>query len=432
MGYMSLVFALLTAPAGLPPADLSGSVTDAAGKPVAQATVLVYTAKPRLGLGVLCPGCYLDCGKKATTDAGGKFLIPNLDPGLIFRILVVAEGLQPKFAADVDPTGGPLAVKLQTMPQDLSGRAVLRGRVLDPAGKPIVGAAVSPFGCKTADKQWLGRMPGVDPASVANLRGEFLITGNLGDLGYDLQVEARGFAKRNIDLLPTGEMVHEIRLGEGATVKGRILKDGKPVAAVAVGLAQCDRSAGHFLGPNRIATDGEGRYTFVNIHPNDDYFVYTAMSDAPGPGTVRRTVAQDGRGTLPVQRITVGGDGTTKDVGDGSLVPAHRVSGRLVLAGGKPVPASTRLLLSREEAWDTQSAVAAADGSFAFAGVPEEAVRLYVRIPGYRLDSKRIRFQQVGPGAIAIFIDADKSGIELFFEPDSTRPPTRAEKKSGG
>ena len=67
-------------------------MVDAAQKPIPQATVFIYTAKPRVGLGIMCPGCYVDCGKKATTDAEGKFLIAKLDPELLFRVLVVAEG----------------------------------------------------------------------------------------------------------------------------------------------------------------------------------------------------------------------------------------------------------------------------------------------------------------------------------------------------
>jgi hypothetical protein len=63
--------------------------------------------------------------------------------------------------------------------------------------------------------------------------------------------------------------------------------------------------------------------------------------------------------------------------------------------------------------------VIAADGSFSFAGVPEEAVTLSVRIPGYRLASKRNRFQQVQPWAVALFVDADKAGLQLFFEPEA-------------
>jgi hypothetical protein len=72
--------------------------------------------------------------------------------------------------------------------------------------------------------------------------------------------------------------------------------------------------------------------------------------------------------------------------------------------------------------------VVAADGSFSFAGVPEEAVTLNARIPGYRLASKQNRFQQVQSWAVAMFVDADKSGLEVFFEPEAANKPTRTSK----
>ena len=420
MIHATLLLAALAVSAGPAQGDLTGKVVDAAQKPIPQAAVLIYTAKPRVGLGIVCPGCYADCKKKAATDAEGKFLVSELDPKLLFKVLVVAEGFKPQFAKDVDPQHGPLDVKLEAMPTDLSGRAVLRGRVLDRSGKPVVGAVVSPTACKRADRYWGGQMPGIDPASVTNLRGEFLITGNQGDLGYELEVEASGFAKRLVDLLPTGETMHEIKLTEGATVRGRILKDGKPVPGIAVGLVQCDCGAGKFVGPYQIAADGDGRFSFVNVHPNDDYFVFTAMSDAVRFG-----------GLLPVQHIMVGADGTIKDVGDGSLEPKfHTVAGHVSLTDGKAVPGRTRLLLSREEvgSWDYQTVVIAADGSFSFAGVPDEAVELSLRIPGYRLASKRNRFQQVQPWAVALLVDADKSKLEVFLEPEPVKPSTRTSK----
>ena len=408
---VTLLLALLTVSAGTARGDLAGNVVDTAQKPVPQATVFIYTAKPRVGPGILCPGCYVDCGKKAATDAEGRFLISGLAPELLFRVLVVAEGFRPQFAKDVDPLQGPLDVKFEAMPTDLVDRAVLRGRVLDDKGKPVVGAVVSPHGCERIDRRWNGRMPGVDPAGVTNLCGEFLITGNPGDLGYDLKVKARGFTKRLVDLLPTGEKMHEIQLTEGATVRGRILKDGKPVGGIAVGLVQCDLGHLQFVGPYRIATDAAGRYTLANVHPNDDYFVFTPMSEAVGFN-----------GILPLQRVTVGADGSDNDVGDLSLaLTFYRLSGRVILTDGKAVPNGSRLILSREIGWDNQSTVIAADGSFAFDGVPDEAVKLIARISGYRLASRRNRFQQVQPWAVAMFVDADKSGLELYFEPEAAK-----------
>jgi len=83
--------------------DLSGTIRDETGRPLPNSTVFIYTAAPKDGPGVLCPSCYADCGKQATTGADGRFQIEALDPTLIFRVLVVGKGYQPEFAPNRCP-----------------------------------------------------------------------------------------------------------------------------------------------------------------------------------------------------------------------------------------------------------------------------------------------------------------------------------------
>ncbi len=86
--------------------DLIGKVVDSSGKPIANARVFVYTAGPRQGTSPLCPSCYPDCTKEATTNSAGAFTIKSLDPKLIFRILAVAEGYRPRIISQVDTAEG--------------------------------------------------------------------------------------------------------------------------------------------------------------------------------------------------------------------------------------------------------------------------------------------------------------------------------------
>ena len=95
--------------------DLSGVVTSG-GKAISRALVYVYTAGPRVGTSPYCPSCYADCRKRATTDKTGAFIIPSLDPQLIFRILVVAEGYEPMFVPYIDPAMGPMKGSTQRWP----------------------------------------------------------------------------------------------------------------------------------------------------------------------------------------------------------------------------------------------------------------------------------------------------------------------------
>ena len=91
------------APSG---ASLTGSVRDNAGKPVAGATVRVWTASVKNGYSTYCPSCYADCGKRAVTDSEGAFTVNNLSRDLRFQLLIVREGFAPTFVGKVDPVEG--------------------------------------------------------------------------------------------------------------------------------------------------------------------------------------------------------------------------------------------------------------------------------------------------------------------------------------
>src|SRR5882724_350814 len=82
---------------------LTGTATDASGKPVDHATVIVYSARVRQGYSTFCPTCYTDCGKRTVTAADGSFTVPSLSPDLFFDLLVAREGYLPTFVRKVDP-----------------------------------------------------------------------------------------------------------------------------------------------------------------------------------------------------------------------------------------------------------------------------------------------------------------------------------------
>jgi hypothetical protein len=182
-----LISAVLLLGAHAPAVDLTGTVVDAADKPLLGAHIFIETARPRQGTNPLCPSCYPDCIKRTQTDAAGKFTLPKLDAELVFRVLVVAEGFQPTLVPNVDPLRAPLAAKLSPFPEMLDPRHTLRGRVIDTKGKPIVGATVEPFGAKVGERRWWGTLKGVDALAVTNLRGEFVITSVDADIALDVR-----------------------------------------------------------------------------------------------------------------------------------------------------------------------------------------------------------------------------------------------------
>jgi hypothetical protein len=107
---LHLALSLAAALAGSDRPSLRGTVTAADGEPLANALVIIYTAKPRVGTSATCPSCYTDCAKSATTNERGELEIRSLDPSLLFRVGGLAADSEARFVADVDPAAGPITI----------------------------------------------------------------------------------------------------------------------------------------------------------------------------------------------------------------------------------------------------------------------------------------------------------------------------------
>ena len=391
--------------------DLSGVVTDSSGKPLSSATVLVNTAAPREGVAVFCPSCYADCGKKAVTDAGGKFTIPQLDSSLVFYVVATAEGHRARVSKKIDPAKDTANIKLDALPADLPPARVVRGRVIDMADKPVVGAQVSPFGCRTEKQRWWGSLPGVDQVSITNADGEFIITSKEDAEAFDIEVRSPRHAPKRFGLLPTGDKPHELRVEAGGLVTGRLVKAGLPISGVSVGLVQTDRSSEQFLGPDSIGTNAKGEFTFSMVAPGNDYYIYTLMDSTRGVGS------------LPLRRITIDKTGTVAEVGEVELGGSHTLSGQIVLSDGGPLKGPIQLLATREGAWDSQRAMVGSDGKFRFENVPDkEPITFIARVPGYHLNQDHNHFQLVRDSGIAMFVEGPRDDIKMVYEPAPKKP----------
>lgn len=165
-------------------------------------------------------------------------------------------------------------------------------------------------------------------------------------------------------------------MSAGATVRGRLLDHGQPLPGVLVGLVQADRSTADFISATQIGTDSDGQFLFTNVPADREYFVYGIMN------SLRK------RGAVVVRRVKVAGDCTKSDVGDLAVEPGFRIVGRLALSDGKPLPAHTRVLFSREDAWDSQTLQADANGNFEALGIPQGVISITASVPNYHTSDK--------------------------------------------
>lgn len=389
--------------------DLTGVIAGTEGAPVSEATVFIYTAGPREGSSTVCPSCYADCRKHATTDAAGRFKIEALSTNLLFRVLVTAPGYRPVFKTKVDPFAGPTSITLEK--RNIAGlgpKQALRGRVLDQSGKPVFGAVVNFDFFYGDEANCGGECEGVDHIAVTDRDGRFLLASEKRFDWMTVNVEARSFARQKFFQLASTE-THDLKLSEGASVQGRVVKDGQPINGIEVGLVSVDRSE-NFTGDYSVATDANGRFDLVNIPPYHAYQIYTTMNSSGE------------RGCVPSRIIRAAGDGTTRDTGDLQVQPGLRLTGRVVLSDGKRVPAHTRVQIGRRDAWDFQTVEAGEDGGFTATGLPPESCYLSVRVPGYTISARNESLDRLNGGSLMGLVEKD-TDITVLLEPGEFKRP---------
>jgi hypothetical protein len=120
-------------------------------------------------------------------------------------------------------------------------------------------------------------------------------------------------------------------------------------------------------------------------------------------------------GAIAAKKISVGINKTATDAGDLVIGAGHRLSGRLTLDDSKPIPAGTRLLVSRENAWDTQVVEVDANGGFVTDGLPTEVYSVTVRLRGYRLSDKNRSLDRMNGLSLKGLIDRDVAGINILM-----------------
>lgn len=385
--------------------DLTGQIVEINGAPVSQAMVFIYSAGPKEGTSSLCPYCYADCQKKAQTDTVGRFKIESLDPALLFRLLVIANGYESQFVSKVDPAKGEPRITLKPLTmEELTSPLRINGVVVNEQGKPVPEAVISPEGVGMGQiTRWGGNDQVVEPLAVAGEDGHFMLfcRSNIVDTVY-ATVDGRGVAKQWVTLKPGGDYL--VGMKEGVTLTGQVLHNGQPLPGVSIGATTKDRACGVYFNCDAVSTDSNGRFQLLNVPPDREFVVFATMKSLHGDGI------------LPDKIITTGASGIVQDLGNLAVQPAFKVAGRIMLSDGKPIPPGTKLLLSREKAFDSSEVTLAANGQFEFTGVPVESVSLSVRIKGYKFSKKNPSLDWLN-GRILGRVTGDMTNLVFLMEP---------------
>jgi hypothetical protein len=270
-----------------------------------------------------------------------------------------------------------VSLKLTTRPPTADFSGTVRGRVVESDGSPVPDAIINPVGLVIGEGSTYGTVPGLQPISVTNKRGEFEVAYSKPTPKMLLEVEARGLAPK-FAVMETGPNRRSVTLTDGATIVGRLVQNGKPVPNAQIGLIPKERGG---FGDNfnlignpyevvRIGTDANGRFTIPNVPAAVDWYLYATMDSISALGA-----------TSPIE-VHVGKDGQYLQVPDLVIKPGLHVRGTVLASDNKPIANGMRVTLSSETVWDFQTVPLAA-GHFEFTSLPFGKYTISASVKGY-------------------------------------------------
>jgi len=374
-----------------------GKVIDAENKAIDHAAVLVYSAGVKKGFSRFCPTCYVDCGKRTFTGADGAYSIAGLNPDLVFNFLIVHEGYNTTFVKKVDPEKGPVetaVLQKRTSPENPG--QIVRGKVVDRKGTPVRDALVEQQGAIFGQGRSFGPTGWIDLIAVTNSQGEFEIAYNKPLDAAIVQVSPRGMAPK-LATVSTGPDRKTITVTEGATIRGRLLQNGKPVAQAEMGLSTHSRLSGEALPEVRIGTDEDGKFAITNVPPGRIWYLYGKMEALAPRGLSAETI-----------ECATKDDGQDVDVGDIPVRSAYTLRGKIVLSDGKPIQPDMRLNIFPDRVLDSQTLILSPDGLFEFKGLARGVYSLSPSVKGYEVPDTQSR---------ELLIEGDVSNLTVLLQP---------------
>ena len=293
-------------------------------------------------------------------------------------------------------------------PPATKGPTKIAGKVIGPDGRPVAGAKVQAQMTQVLEREDIKTGPD----------GTFAFTAQGFFREFSIKVEAPGLASKMFKTDADGQVREPLALGIGATVTGRLVRDGKPVANAPVGLGQVSGFMDHYLGHLESKTDAQGRFRFEHVYADDEFHAYAKTGALPDKGSV-----------VP-RRFKSGGDGTSVDLGDMEVRTGLTIAGRIVFTDGRAIPPKTKVLGYTEGAGGIIWADVDDRGRFEVRGLPEGEVGLGVKfpdistwhLPGYRLSAKNKCMDPLNRYRLMGQLPRDIADLVILFEPGEDPP----------
>lgn len=358
-------------------------------------------------------------------DKSGSFNLPiesrKLSPQHF--AVIVAPGYKAKTSSigleDRYITAEPIDSKL------LTSDHLIKGKVLDKDGKPVANAVVEPdvyYDPKTKDIV-SGYLDGINELAITDENGEFVIFSETKKPLLGITVRAKNYASTLYQMVDQREQ-HIISLTPSANLKGKVTKNGSPVANVVVSARRKenalwkDSSVGYepvynvyfsgesyFEGDHFALTNKDGEFEIPNLTPNKEHVLVAHLGTIQSKDYCKTAIA------------TTGDSFATTDTGELKVEPNRKIIGKVILLNAEPIPEKSYIGVTRYLYTENTYKHAEIDknGEFVIESAPDEELVIYIGIENHI-------FSQKNPNAYSDYyllgnMSKDIKNLTILVEP---------------
>ena len=243
------------------------------------------------------------------------------------------------------------------------------------------------------------------PIAVTKSNGRFELATRQEVTSLQIDISCRNYAHQEFYNLPLGGPEQAFTLFTGVTVSGRLIHNDKPVANRKIQINSQKSTPRSNFTRNSVATNSEGEFVFYNLPSALIYNVAASIDSIPELG---RT---------PIGKIGPWNEGHTEDIGDLAIEPGLKISGSVKTKDGQALPETSVLLIDHRSTWGLRSFPLSTDGKFALQGLHPGAMRVKVKIPGYRLAARNDSFSGLNRGELLGTLSKSNERLVILVEP---------------
>lgn len=343
-------------------------------------------------------------GQGAETDDTGHFILPPLPDNHLYRLVIWAEGYETIRYRGMDPKSDPIEVRLKPLTTSSpSPKYVLHGRVIGPGDKPIPFVLVEHDGVGAGGGGGWGGSQGFADGVIANANGEFSFGRDQEFNRLQISIKVPGLAPAH-EWVPVTNAIQTVRLVVGATIRGRVLKDGQPLTNMSVGVSGSDRNSEVWAGNFDAKTSTNGEFIFEHLPPDTAWDFYGKMDSFKKYGA------------MPPRRALTAGDRQTTDLGDLTVQASIHLAGQVKVRNGESLPKGLKVRVGYEDAWDSQSVPVDKDGHFKLDGLSAHLVQVSLDIRGWHLSTTNRSLDNWNPFELTGVLEDNKDDLLLVIE----------------